>query len=92
MDKKISEYRNKIDALDTKLIDILAKRDNLSKKIGKSKKHINMPIFQQTREKEAITSRTNQAKKNSLNEKFIKSIFQLIFKHSRSIQKKAQDQ
>jgi chorismate mutase len=89
IEKKIDQYRQKIDHLDNQIIEILVKRCRYSKKIGEYKKRGNMQIFQKKRETQAIKLRINEGEKKGLNNKFIKNIFQKIFSYSRSVQKNA---
>ena len=51
---KIRENRKQIDEIDDKIIELLNKRADLTKKIGELKKSMNLDIFQPEREKEIV--------------------------------------
>jgi len=80
----LDRFRRKIDAVDGKIISLLEKRDKISRAIGKYKKRNKIPVRDIFREKEIVK---NVIKKTSLEPKFIKSLYKIIFKFSRKVQK-----
>ncbi len=80
----IKKLRYRIDSIDKKLIKLLEKRFELSKKVGKYKKENKMKVQDKEREKEILDSRLKMTK---MNDKFVKGVFELIMKESRRLQK-----
>jgi chorismate mutase len=78
--------RNHIDAIDDELIQLLAKRNEYSKKIGKYKQDHNVTILQIRRWKKTLKNQIKNGAALGLNEDFVKSIYQLIHDQSISVQ------
>lgn len=86
-ENNLEEYRDVIDAIDHKIIDLLHDRFKTCKKIGQYKKENNTPIKQKKREGEILENRTKRATRKGINKEFIEVLFQLITDYSRAIQK-----
>ena len=84
MDNKLSILRSEIEEIDSLLLDLLCKRLNISKEIGIIKKENNLPIFDETREKELIQK---LIKKNKINSIYLEHFWNELFFISRCIQK-----
>ena len=67
--------RGQIDILDDKLINLLSKRFEVCKAIGKAKKEHNIPILQSSRFKEISEKRAKQAELIGIDPKFIHDLF-----------------
>lgn len=67
--------RGQIDILDDELINLLSKRFEVCKAIGKAKKEHNMPILQSSRFKEISEKRAKQAELIGIDPKFIHDLF-----------------
>ena len=80
---KLEQLRAQIDVLDNELVDALARRMALSRKIGKYKKENNVTILQIRRWKKILKEQTAHGSLNGFDEKFIKQLFELI--HDESI-------
>ena len=78
----INQLREKLDDIDVKIIRYLAKRMNLSRKIGKYKKENNLSIFQPDRWKITINSRIKMGREKDIREAFIFNLFELIHEES----------
>lgn len=86
MSSYINEIRNKIDSINNEIVDLLNKRIELVKEIGKEKKATKFQILDVSREELILN---NIIKKNKdFPEKELKNIFYEIFKASVSIEKK----
>lgn len=83
----LDEFRNKIDSVDKKIIDLLNERTGYSKEIGKIKDQSNLPYYQPEREK-AIIEKLQEYNKGDFPQSAIESIFREIFSASRELQKK----
>jgi len=86
MDKRILELRKMIDKLDEKIIQLLKKRMNVSKDVGRLKEELHIPVEDMTREKEIIERLTQKAGR-SLSEEQLIRIFTAVFKSSKQIQR-----
>ena len=86
MDKRILELRQQIDDLDEEIIQLLKKRMEVSKEVGKLKAKLDIPVEDKNREDEIIDRLTKQAGRNLSEEKLIR-IFTAVFKSSKQVQK-----
>lgn len=87
MNNSIKKLRNEIDKADEKIILLLGKRMELSKKIGELKKKSGEKIVDNAREKEIFEKIRKNAIKNKIDEKTAQKIYGLIIKDSKKIQK-----
>lgn len=94
-----SEYRNnlndlreKIDAIDFQLIDMLEHRFKIVDEIGNLKKDNNITILQLERWKSIIESRLNYANPDNISKDFLLKILQMIHKESIARQNKIFDE
>jgi chorismate mutase/prephenate dehydratase len=85
MAKTLEELRNKIDAIDNELIDILNERMSIIHEIGEFKKSKNTAIYRPEREK-SIIDRLYKGHKGLLNRAAIEAIFLEIFAISRNFE------
>lgn len=87
MDKGMElEYlRQLMDTLDAEIIDLLAKRMELSERMGSVKKACNMTAYQPQRWQEIVATRSAQAISKMLPEDFIVTLYEII--HHESIKK-----
>ena len=83
---KINFLRNKIDSLDTQILNFLLKRFSISKEIGKIKRSNNIKIHDPDREKEIIDHLANTFV-GKLNKDDIALIFDPVYKISKKFQK-----
>ena len=60
--KELKTYRNKIDEIDTKLVELFEERMEIVLKIADYKKENNIPILNENREREVIEKNTNRLK------------------------------
>lgn len=80
------EYlRQLMDGLDAEIIDLLARRMELSERIGAIKKDCNMTAYQPQRWREIVDTRGERAEKLQLSKEFIVSLYEKI--HDESIKK-----
>ena len=84
--ESLSNLRREIDRLDNELLDILAKRMNVSREIGAYKLSHKMPIVQSNRFGDIMTKRANAAKAMGMSEDFMRSIFSAIHEESVRVQ------
>ena len=79
---RLEEIRKIIDRIDRELLEQFAKRMDLVDQIGEYKFDNKVTIFQLSRWKNILATRTNYAKKLELSEEFIKKLLQLIHRES----------
>jgi chorismate mutase len=84
-DATLEKFRTTIDELDEQLLEILARRMNISEQIGMLKKEQNLAPFQAERWQALLNDREKKGEKLSLNRRFIKKIFEAI--HMESIKR-----
>ena len=82
----ISELRKNIDAIDTELVDLFAKRMSLSAQVADYKKERNLPIYVPAREREILQSVAEQAGPEYGN--YARVLYSMLFELSRSYQQK----
>ncbi len=82
----IDDLRRDVSKIDSKLIELLAKRMKLSVEIGREKKISNIEIHQKTREVTVLDSVKLLANSLGLSEPFVTDIYTLIISESRRIQ------
>lgn len=78
----IHGLREQIDALDNNLIEILANRMSVCRKIGDYKKEHNMTILQTSRYNEILDKRAVQGTLCGMDSDFVKHVFELIHEES----------
>ena len=90
MEKNIKEniknFRNRIDDIDNKIMELLVKRFSIVSKIGEIKNINKLKITNQNREEEII-DRLSKEYIGALNKNQIASIFNPIYSISKQIQK-----
>ncbi|MCM1163615.1 MAG: bifunctional 3-deoxy-7-phosphoheptulonate synthase/chorismate mutase type II [Muribaculaceae bacterium] len=84
--ESLTSLRRQIDQLDNELLDILAKRMNVSREIGQYKLHHNMPVVQAGRYGDIMTSRILAARQMGMSEEFMRSLLAAIHEESVRIQ------
>ncbi len=88
---QLDVLRNRIDAIDAELLETLSSRMDVVKKIGQYKKDSNVTALQIGRWTKLMDERVNIGKKLELNEKFVKTLFQLIHEDSVRMQTEIMD-
>lgn len=90
-ESQLDVLRNRIDAIDTELLETLSSRVDIVKKIGQYKKDNNVTALQINRWTKLMEDRVNIGKKLELNEDFVKTLFQLIHEDSVRMQTEIMD-
>jgi len=79
----LQDYRNKIDTIDKEIVQLLADRMEVSKKIGAFKKENSLPVLDEKREAEKLLEIEALAKDSKTE---ICTIYRAIFEESRKCQ------
>lgn len=84
----LDKERLKIDDIDLQIIKLLNRRFKISLKIGQFKKKNKLPIQSRTRESQIIEKFQHKSISMIFGKTFIKSLFLVIFRESRDIQRR----
>jgi chorismate mutase len=78
----LNNLRKEIDEVDDELLNLIAKRMNISEKIGDFKKQHNVAVLQMDRWKQVLEDHINKGVNLGLNDESVKEIFEIIHKDS----------
>lgn len=81
----IADWRNKIDEIDRRLVDLLSERARAAHEIGKLKRTAGLPIYEPDRERH-VFERTQQANQGPLPDRDLQRIYERIMDVMRHIQ------
>ncbi|MFZ4618971.1 MAG: chorismate mutase [Bacteroidota bacterium] len=86
--EKIEHWRNKIDEIDKRLVELLNERATYADEIGKIKERLGMEAYSPKREKEVLE---NILKHNNgpLNDLALRRLFERIIDESRKLEREA---
>lgn len=87
-DAGLASLRAEIDECDKQIIELLARRFRLVRKVGEYKAIHSLPVLDEARENELLHDRRRQAGENYS----VEEIFQLILEQSRRIQMKVREE
>ena len=79
---QLEQFREQIDSIDAQILELFSKRMNIVEQIGYYKNENKISIFQLSRWKNIMKTRTEFGEKLGLNKLFIKKILQLVHKES----------
>ncbi len=79
-------YRQIMDSVDAEIVDLIAKRMELSMKIGQLKKDCNMTAYQPERWRDIVDTRGSRAEQAGISKEFIIELYEKIHHHSISKQ------
>lgn len=82
----ISDWRERIDAIDVQLVELLNQRCRCAQAIGHLKRNESMPIYEPNREKKVLGN-VYQANQGPLSNAALQHIFERIIDEMRAIQK-----
>ena len=78
----LENLREQIDAIDHRMLDILARRMKTVRQIGRYKKQNQVSILQMNRWQDILTNRLARGQKLGLDQEFLKKLLELIHKES----------
>lgn len=82
---EISEWRNRIDELESMIIELLNKRASYAVEIGKIKKAKGLPVLDSAREQE-ILARVSAKTKGPLSPDAVREIFKTVMQETRKLE------
>lgn len=91
-ENQLDVLRNRIDAIDAELLETLASRVDIVKKIGQYKRDNNVTALQINRWTQLMDDRVSLGKKLNINDIFVKILFQLIHEDSVRMQTEIMDE
>ena len=91
-ENQLDILRNRIDSIDSELLETLSSRIGIVKQIGQYKRDNNVTALQINRWTQLMESRVNIGKEMDLNETFVKILFQLIHEDSVRMQTEIMDE
>lgn len=87
MINQLDGFRKQIDKIDDQIVNLLAKRMHVVKKVGVFKKQQNIPPLDANRWQQVLNSKMEEAKSLGLNPEMIKEIYEIIHKFALKIEK-----
>ncbi len=83
----LEEMRQEIDAADKHLLDALAQRMAVVKRVGRYKKENNLPPLDPKRWEQVLQSKLVQAEEKGLSQELVKDIYELIHQEALNVEK-----
>lgn len=80
--ERLGELRREMDEIDERLLDLISKRMEISREIGRFKVEHNMPVLQPVRYDYLVSRRVAQARELMVNEDFIRVVLEAIHEES----------
>lgn len=80
--QQLASLREGIDELDTLLVELLAKRNEITTKVGKIKAQAGMPVYVPEREKALIASRRQQAEEMGVSADLTEDLLRRVMRES----------
>ena len=84
----LNDYRAKITNIDQEIIDLIAKRDNIVKEVGKYKKVHKLNVYDPEREAKLKKVHTAMAIKSGVSLEVVDNVFDAIFTNSKNLERK----
>ena len=85
---RIAELRGEIDALTTRLLELVAERQEVSVAIGTLKVEQGLPLYSEERESELLQKFRTDAVRMGLDPDYIEELMRVVLEHSRAAQRK----
>lgn len=85
---RIAELREEIDALTTRLLELVAERQNVSVAIGALKVEQGLPLYSEERESELLQKFRTDAVRMDIDPDYIEELMRVVLEHSRAAQRK----
>ena len=82
----LSDWRRRIDEIDSKLVELLNARSRCALEIGKLKQAANLPLYQPDREKEVLQN-AERSNPGPLSNAAIRRLFERIIDEARSLER-----
>lgn len=86
MNEQLEEYRKQIDALDIELIDVLARRIDVVRKVGDLKAVTDIAVVQPTRAQAVKDRAAEMGVSKGLDETFVRKLYDLMIDHAHELE------
>lgn len=86
MSKELEELRKQIDALDIELIDVLARRIDVVKKVGELKAGTDISVVQPARAQAVKNRAAEMGAEKGLEEAFVRKLYDLMIDHAHELE------
>ena len=83
VDHELERLRLQLDAIDQKIVSLLAERQAEVERVVQLKKAHNIPVYHPAREEDLISHRRSQGFKAGLNPDYVEEIYRRILRQSR---------
>lgn len=80
--KSLDELRRKIDRIDDELLELLSRRMEVSREIGRYKKEHRLPVVQTTRYKDLMERRVAESERLDMSADFVRALLAVIHEES----------
>ncbi|HEY1206363.1 MAG: chorismate mutase [Bryobacteraceae bacterium] len=84
--KALAGFRDRIDDLDRRILELLSERTRIVEEIGRVKRHLSLPIYEPRREDEVFENVTAH-NHGPLSSDSVKRVFERIIDEMRNIQR-----
>jgi len=81
--EQLNGLRERIDAIDTQIVDLLAQRKRTVEEVARVKQEHGLPMFHPAREENLISARRVQAQQAGLNPDYVEDLFRTVLRNSR---------
>ncbi|MDN3653932.1 bifunctional chorismate mutase/prephenate dehydrogenase [Thalassotalea ponticola] len=81
-DKQLGQCRQQIDNIDQQLLELIAQRRQVTKRVGELKSRVGVPIFAPEREQQLLTKLKASAQQYQVSEQLIEDVFRRIMQDS----------
>jgi len=91
MNDQLEEFRAQIDALDIELIDVLARRMDVVRKVGELKAKDGISVVQAERAQAVKDRAARMGLAKGLNDTFVRQIYDLMIDHAHDLERDIKD-
>lgn len=90
--KELGEYRKEIDTLDDQIINLLARRFEIVRAVGRLKARNNIPVVQSARVVEVINRAAALAARQNLDPDLVRHLYQIMIDHAHTLENNLSDE
>jgi chorismate mutase-like protein len=84
--EELAEYRKQIDALDNQIVELLARRFEIVRSVGRLKARIKIPVVQSARVDEVKDRVGTMAATKNLDPDFVRHLYQIMIDHAHTLE------
>jgi len=84
--KALAGFRDRIDDLDRRILELLSERTRIVEEIGRVKRHLSLPIYEPRRE-DAVFENVTSHNQGPLSSEGVKRVFERIIDEMRNVQR-----